>query len=186
MYYLHANAARQLLGLMDALHIGAARVIGASSGGMIALYMATQAPARVTAAVTIGSQIYISPATRAFIERGGPDSTDANTMREYEALHGQDGARRIARQFWNERITYGDPMFTPDLLATITARWLVVQGYDDPIVPVTQAWEMARSIKGARLWIVPRGGHLPHLGERSAEFAREFRAFLDGTMKPMP
>ena len=185
-YYFHANAARQLLGLLDALHLPSVRVIGASSGGMVALYMATQAPARVSAAVTIGSQLYISGATRAFITSGGPDSANAESMREYTALHGSAGARRIARQFWNERITYGDPMFTPDLLATISARWLVVQGFDDRIVPASQAWEMAHGIKGARLWIIPDGGHLPHLNGKPDDFAATWLGFLDGTMKPMP
>lgn len=185
-YYFHAHAARQILGLMDALHLATVRVIGASSGGMVALYMATQAPSRVVAAITIGSQIYISTETRAFIESGGPDSTNQEALRAYEVEHGPVGALRIARQFWNERVTYGDPMFTPDLLATISARWLVVHGYDDRIVPASQAWEMAHGIKGARLWIVPQGGHLPHLKGRAADYAPLFLDFLGGKMKPMP
>ncbi|GAC1658521.1 MAG: hypothetical protein NVS4B3_25970 [Gemmatimonadaceae bacterium] len=185
-YFFHAHAARQVLGLMDSVHLATARVMGASSGGMVARYMATQAQARVVAAVTIGSQLYISTATRTVIESRGPDSTDSQAMRTYEAEHGPAGARRLARQFWNERIAYGDPMFTPDLLATISARWLVVQGYDDRIVPASQAWEMAHAITGARLWVVPRGGPLPHLNGRVSDYAPIFLDFLDGTMKPMP
>jgi len=60
--------------------------------------------------------------------------------------HGAEKAMFLARQFWQFRKLYGDPSFTPDILSTIKANWLVVQGDNDEAVPLQQAIEMHQYI----------------------------------------
>ena len=69
--------------------------------------------------------------------------------------------------------------FTPPLLATITARTLIVHGDRDPLYPVELALEMYRSIPGSALWVVPNGGHGPIFGAFAAPFVATASAFLN-------
>ncbi|WP_051807413.1 alpha/beta fold hydrolase [Actinoplanes subtropicus] len=55
---------------------------------------------------------------------------------------------------------------------------LVIAGDDDPIVPLANGRLLSRLIPGARLHVVPGGGHL-FLLERSAETAAAVADFLD-------
>ena len=50
-------------------------------------------------------------------------------------------------------------------LAAIRVPTTVIHGVDDPIIPVSEAEEMARSINGATFIAVRRAGHLPNLEE---------------------
>ncbi len=178
--FLHAEAARDLLALMDTLGIGRTRAVGASSGGMTLLYAATMAPERFEALVLVGAQIYYSEALRKLIVTQGPWEKDPERMRRLTELHGEARGLQLAQQFWRFRNLYGDPAFTPDRLATISARTLIVHG-DNDFVPITQALEMYHSIPSARLWIVPNGGHLPYLAEANfVDFLRRVTEFLEG------
>lgn len=178
--FLHAEAARDLLALMDSLGIGRARAIGASSGGMTLLYAATMAPERFEALVLVGAQIYYSEAVRKWIVTRGPGEKDPELIKLFTQLHGESRGLQLARQFWRFRNLYDDPAFTPDKLATISARTLIVHG-DNDFVPITQALEMHHSIPSARLWIVPNGGHLPYLAqENHVDFVRRVTEFLEG------
>jgi pimeloyl-ACP methyl ester carboxylesterase len=72
-----------------------------------------------------------------------------------------------------------DMRFTPDQLAAVTARTLVVSGDRDPLYPVELAVELFRGIMGSSLWVVPGGGHGPiFLAEREA-FVRVALPFLN-------
>ena len=178
--FLHAEAARDLLALMDSLGIRRARAVGASSGGLTLLYAATMAPERFEALVLVGAQIYYSEAVRKWIVTRGPWEKDPELMKRFTQLHGESRGLQLARQFWRFRNLYDDPAFTPDKLATISARTLIVHG-DNDFVPITQALEMHRSIPAARLWIVPNGGHLPYLAqENHVDFVRRVTEFLEG------
>ena len=87
----------------------------------------------------------------------------------------------MARQFWQFRELYRDPSFTPDILTTIKAKWLIVHGDDDEPVPVQQAVEMHQYIPNSRLWIIPNGGNLPHLNaDYQPEFLKVSLEFLNG------
>jgi pimeloyl-ACP methyl ester carboxylesterase len=178
--FLHADAARDLLALMDNLGIGRARAIGASSGGMTLLYAATMAPERFERLVLVGAQIYYSKAVREWALTHGHWEKDPEIMKRLAQAHGQSRGLQVARQFWRFRTLYDDPAFTPDKLATISARTLIIHG-DNDFVPIAQALEMYHSIPSARLWIVPNGGHLPYLAqENHVDFVRRVTEFLEG------
>jgi pimeloyl-ACP methyl ester carboxylesterase len=182
--FLHANAANDLLAIMDSLGIRKARAIGASAGGITLLHAATVAPERFEALVLVGAQIYYSQAVRKWIESAGPGEDNPELMKLYSQRHGPERGRQVARQFWRFRNLYGDPAFTPDKLGQISARVLIVHG-DNDFVPITQAWEMFNGISGSRLWIVPNGGHLPFRAEENrSDFTRRVIDFLENKWQP--
>ena len=51
------------------------------------------------------------------------------------------------------------PLLSPRELRAITAPTLVACGDRDPLVPVGQAWELARQVRDGRLFVAPDSGH---------------------------
>jgi len=68
--------------------------------------------------------------------------------------------------------------YSAPLLATITARTLIVHGDRDLLYPVELAMEMYRAIPGSALWVVPNGGHGPIFGPLAAPFVANAMAHL--------
>jgi pimeloyl-ACP methyl ester carboxylesterase len=178
--YLHKKAAEYIIGLLDVLHIDSVNIMGISSGGFITLYIATLRPQVAKKIVIIGGQVYYSATTRKVISAVA--DPDKNPLREQQiSNHGKQKATLLARQFWNFRKLYGDPSFTPDVLATVKARTLIIHGDNDEIAPVSNAWEMYQHIPHAHLWIVPNGGHVPPvIPGNENDFVRRTREFLQG------
>ena len=174
--FTHADYAKIILALLDSLKLNNVNAIGGSSGGITLLYLNTIQPERFKSVITIGAQIYYSKQCREWITKTG-----LNQLMEWAEYHGPEKQEYLARVFWKFRKQYGDPAFTPDILSTIKAKWLVVQGDDDLAIPLQQAVEMNQYIPNSRLWIVPNGGHLPHLdADIQPEFLRVSLEFLNG------
>ncbi|MDQ8165586.1 MAG: alpha/beta hydrolase [Gemmatimonadota bacterium] len=181
LFYSHADAAKSMIALLDTLAIPAVGILGNSSGGMVGLYMAAESPSRVTSLVTMGSQIYYSKEAQAAITAGGPDSAKAQTMTTYATRHGSAKGMLLARQFWAFRQSNDELNITPQMLGRITARTLVTHGSDDSIVPVSQAFEIARGIRGSHLWVLAHAGHNPFPGDAGrVELLTRLRPFLAG------
>ena len=180
--FLHKRAAEYIIGLLDALHIDSVNVLGTSSGGFITLYIATIRPELTKKIIVIGGQVYYSNTTRNVITSlGGPEKNPVVTLESLIKTHGKQKGTLIARQFWNFRKLYGDPSFTPDVLSTIKASALIIHGDNDPIAPITNAWEMYQNIPQAHLWVVPNGGHVPHQDPTNQDdFIRRVLEFLRG------
>jgi pimeloyl-ACP methyl ester carboxylesterase len=177
--FLHATAATDLLELMEKLRLKKVKAIGHSSGGIIILYAAIKEPDRFEAIVPVSAQLHYSLQTREFIKMNAKPEAYYE-FNELEDQHGKTKGRLIARQFYHFHELYGDPSITPDQLATIKARSLIVHG-DNDFVPVAQAWEMYQNIPNAHLWIVPNGWHLPHVGGlHEIDFNRRTIEFLNG------
>ncbi|HNT75077.1 MAG TPA: alpha/beta hydrolase [Anaerolineae bacterium] len=64
-----------------------------------------------------------------------------------------------------------------DWLPRITAPTLALTGDHDPIVPPTQAQQIAGLVKGAELAVIAGAGHLP-FAERAADYTRQVSAWL--------
>ena len=177
--FRHSSAARDLLTFMDNLKLDKVKVIGHSSGGIVTLYAATMQPERFDAIVPMSAQTYYSLQTREFIEKNAkPESY--YKFNDGEKLHGKVKGMQVARQFYHFHKLQGDPAITPDQLASIKARTLVIHG-DNDFVPVSQAWEMFQHIPNAHLFIVPNGWHLPQVGPlNGADFMRRILEFLKG------
>lgn len=179
--YSYAQTARDLLALMDHLEIRRTRAMGASAGAMTLLHAATMAPERLDAIVLIGAPLYYSEEFRQAIEAQGPRDQIPELLERYVKAHGRERALQLTRQAWNFRTQYGDHAFTPDLLATISARTLIIHGDDDAYVPISHPLEMFRSIPRARLWVVPNGGHHPYGDPANYDdLLRRVGEFLEG------
>lgn len=177
--FLHAVAAQDLLMLMDNLKIEKATVIGHSSGGIIALYVAHLQPERFEAIVPVSAQLNFSTETREFIEHNAKPE-DFYIFNDGEKLHGAKKGMQLAQQFYHFHKLVGDPVITSEQLSKIKARTLIVHG-DNDFVPVSNAWEMFTTIPNAHLFIVPNGWHMPHEGPlNSADFIRRTLEFLNG------
>jgi pimeloyl-ACP methyl ester carboxylesterase len=177
--FLHAVAARDLLALIDALQLKNVKLIGHSSGGIVALYAAIMKPDAIEAIVPVSAQIYYSEEVRDFIKRNAMPELSYDLM-GFEKLHGKKKGLLLARQFYHFSVLQGDPLISHEQLSKIKARALVIHG-DNDFVPVLQAWEIFQYIPGAHLSVIPNGWHIPHEGEANSKlFLRQTLEFLRG------
>lgn len=183
--YTIADMAEDAAGLLDALGIRQAHLVGASMGGMIAQHFAARHPERTLSLTSMMSTtgnpllpMASFDAMRALIRR--PRSDDLDTL----IAHGMQLTRTIAGPGYPmdeavlrarvreniERASYA-PGFTRQLAAiiadgdrramlrTITAPTVVIHGTTDPLIPVACGRDTAASIPDARLVEIERMGH---------------------------
>jgi pimeloyl-ACP methyl ester carboxylesterase len=185
-YTLH-DMANDAVGLLDALGIARAHVVGRSMGGMIAQIAAATHPGRVRSLTSIMSSTgnpalpAAAPDVMALLTRPPPHpSVDPEGF----MAHALAFARRIAGSahpfdeaaqralILAEAARARDPSgfarqlaaiaATGDLralLARITVPTLVVHGVDDPLVPADCGRDTAAAIPGAELLLVEGMGH---------------------------
>ena len=174
------QAAKDMFALLDRLGIQRVKAIGLSMGAKTLLHMATEQPGRVDAMVLVSATPYFPAQVRAAMAQLSVDAfSDAEwaTQRQRH-VHGDDQIRMLYEQMRGLKDSYDDMAFTPPLLATITARTLIVHGDRDPVYPVELAMEMYRSIPSSALWVVPNGGHGPIFGTLAAPFVETALAHL--------
>jgi pimeloyl-ACP methyl ester carboxylesterase len=124
-------------------------------GGNALLHLATIEPARLDAMVVVSSVMRFPEPARA-VMRAAPSAM-------VRALGDDDD----------------DMSFTPERLASVTARTLVVFGDRDFLYPVELGVELYRAVPHAELWVVPGGGHGPIFTDAADDFARTALAFFD-------
>ena len=160
--FTHRQSALDIYALLDRLGVDTFSAMGASTGGMTLLHMATAQPERVKAMVLIGATSYFPEQTREFIRAGGaPESLSAEALEAMGQAHsrGAAQARELASQFFAFKDNYDDMNFTAPYLSTITASTLIVHGDRDQFFPVSIPVEEYEAIPDSYLWIVPNGGH---------------------------
>jgi pimeloyl-ACP methyl ester carboxylesterase len=183
-YTLHDMAA-DAVGVLDALDIGRAHVVGVSLGGMVAQRMAVAAPQRVLSLASImsssGARYLPGPRPqvwRAMTRRPAGTSEDALVEHTIQLLrtiaspafpHDEQQVRERLRQALRRSVNPGGVVrqmvavasdsHRADELARIAAPTLVVHGTDDPMVPFPCGHDTARRIPGARLVPVRGMGH---------------------------
>ncbi|MCX7362723.1 MAG: alpha/beta hydrolase [Alphaproteobacteria bacterium] len=183
-YHLDDMAA-DALGLLDALGIDKAHMVGASMGGMIVQIVAAQHAERTRSMVSI-----YSTSGRRDLPPGKPEalamlgSQPEGQAREQLVSHGMKLRRTIGspgyptpepvlRAFVEKNV---DRRWYPqgtarqyvsvlasgnrvDLLKTIQVPTLVMHGEDDPLLPVECGRDVARLMPGAELQTIPGWGH---------------------------
>jgi pimeloyl-ACP methyl ester carboxylesterase len=174
------QAARDVFALLDRLDVRRTKAIGLSMGAKTLLHMATEQPGRIDAMVLVSATPYFpSPARKAMAQLSVDSlSEDEWAMQRRRHVHGDDQIRMLYGQMRGLKDSHDDMAFTPPLLATITARTLIVHGDRDPLYPVELALELYRSIPLAALWIVPNEGHGPVFGKLAARFVETALAHL--------
>jgi pimeloyl-ACP methyl ester carboxylesterase len=176
--FRHEEYAKMIIALLDSLNLKKVSAIGASAGGLILHHLNVMQPDRFKSVITIGGHIYFSTESREIIARAGGMESFLNAAEN----HGSERQEYLAKAFWEFRkLSESDPSFTPDKLNTFKANWLVVLGDNDPYVPLRLGMEMHQGIPNSWLWVVPNGGHTPHLNDDfQAEFKRVSLEFLSG------
>jgi pimeloyl-ACP methyl ester carboxylesterase len=196
-YTIH-DMAGDAIGVMDALGIGRAHVVGASMGGMIAQRMALAAPGRVASLTSImsssGARYLPGPkpeVTRALLSRPAGRSEAAivaHAMRVFRVIGSpgfpwdEEGLRRqvllATRRNYHPQGTVRQltaiaaDTHRADELPRIKAPALVLHGQDDPLIPLPCGQDTARRIRGAAYHAIPGMGHdlAPGVVERLLQF----------------
>lgn len=179
------DMARDAVGLMDALDIDRAHIVGASMGGMIAQIVAAEYPERVKSLVSLmstsGHPTLPGPAPRVLQAllrpppHRDPERAIAQTA-DFLRLIASPGfptsepelrtqvERAIRRSYhpdgWaRQLIAIQSARSRAQALRRIRAPTLVMHGADDPLIPVAAGRHTAARIPGARLKIIPGWGH---------------------------
>jgi pimeloyl-ACP methyl ester carboxylesterase len=182
--YTLNDMARDTAGLLDALNIPSAHVVGASMGGMIAQVLAIEYPDRVRSLTSImsttGDPALPGPRPKilAALLRPRPREAEAAVRRGMDLfrLIGGSGfpptdAELLTKVGRAVRRSYRPDGLARQLIAIRTAPsrvsalrrvrapTLVLHGSDDPLVPMAGGEDTAANIPHARLRIVPGMGH---------------------------
>jgi pimeloyl-ACP methyl ester carboxylesterase len=179
------QAAHDVLGLLDALHVDQVRAIGVSGGGLTLLHLATLRPALVDAMVIVSAPPYFPEQARA-IQRQASEAmfgaVELDLMRKRH-VGGPEQIQQLLAHARGLADSYDDVNFTAPYLGTITADTLIVFGDRDPLYPVSLAFELYSAIPKAHLWVVPNGGHGPVFGDAAPRFAETALSFCRGEWK---
>ena len=184
--YRIETMAADAAGVLDALGIGAAHIVGASLGGMIAQSLAAARPERCLSLVSMMSSSgdrSLPPAElkvlRLMLNRPSASASVDELVEHYVHLFQVIGSPgfptpleelRARMRISVERSHYPGGTVRQILailasgdrsadLRRITAPTLVLHGEADPLVPVKHGMDCARKIPGARLQLVPGMGH---------------------------
>jgi len=183
-YTLH-DMAEDAIGLLDALDIGSAHVVGASMGGMIAQIVAGDFPFRVLSLTSImstsGRRSLPSAQPKVALQLlRRPTGTDAADLLDYAmrtwrligspAYQPSDEALRekISRSFQRSFYPAGHTRQMAAIMASgdrvsvlqrVISPTLVIHGRADPLVPVAGGIDTARLVRGAKLELIDGMGH---------------------------
>jgi pimeloyl-ACP methyl ester carboxylesterase len=182
--YLLEDMAADAVGLMDALGIARAHVVGASMGGMIAQEVAIHWPERVRSLTSImsttGDPRLPPPTPEVMNVFAKPPPTTAEEYVEanvaawrifrgpdYPEDEKRDRARavRAAKRGFNpeggqrQLLAVYASGGRKKTLPSVKAPTLVIHGADDPLLPLAAGEDTAASIPGAKLVVLPRMGH---------------------------
>jgi len=201
--YTVADLAWDALAVLDGLGIGAAHLVGASMGGVIAQGLASLQPERVLTLTAMNTTPIdggddLPPPDAAFLRKLEeaeelPRDTVAQRVAadlvNYEAMNGTElpfdraAARELAERYFaraKDWTTAANHLRAggerPDHLPTITAPTLVIAATADPMFPLPHSEAIAARIPRARLVEVPGMGHhmySPGLPERIADLILE-------------
>ncbi|MFB0489146.1 3-oxoadipate enol-lactonase [Methylobacterium sp. OAE515] len=189
-----ATLAQDLSGLLDALGLGRAHLVGLSLGGMTVQALASADPARPLSATLMATAASM-PSAQTWNERA-ETVRDQGTAAVVEATLGRwftaDFSQRAPEtvQAIRDHFLACDPagyavccgaigrMDLRPTLAAITAPTLVIAGRDDPSTPPAMAQEICDGIPQAELVVLPRAAHLLAV-ERAEAAGGYLRAFLD-------
>ena len=182
--YSLLDMADDAVGLLDALEIESAHVVGESMGGMIAQRMVIHHADRVRTLTSIMSttgEPGLPPPTPEGMDilANRPPTDREGYIEDYverwRVLNGQklpydeEASRELATRIFDRGLNL--PGFARQLTAviadgsrkqalkTVTAPTLVIHGDADPLVPVECGIDTAEAIKGAELLIIDGMGH---------------------------
>ena len=180
--YLLSDMAKDAVGLLDALNIERAHVVGMSMGGMIAQTMAIEHPSRVRSLTSImsttGNPRVGRPKTSVLLRAGKLTRGNKETFADRQAalfklfsgsLYDELEIREVAKLSVERNFTpdgtarqmaaiMASPDRTPQL-KKLNVPTLVVHGLEDGLVQPSGGYATTKAIPGARLLAFPDMGH---------------------------
>jgi pimeloyl-ACP methyl ester carboxylesterase len=185
--YSKAEAVDRLFGIMDALGMDRAILVGNSSGGTLALDAALARPERVEALILISPWIEVKrpvfPAWLAGLPQMkrlslllarylGGETSPLLALSYADPRLIDDERRRlmgIHRQMANWDVAWAalldrsltDPVRVSERLAEVEQPVLLIAGAEDRVVPVEDTGDSAKSLPQADLTVLPDCGHVP-------------------------
>ena len=197
--YRIGDLADDAAAVLRALGITQAHIVGISMGGYIALELALRHPDRVDKLVLVAtsagglSHAWPAPRMLLMLARRSQQEVGELTRRVYTQImapgyaesHPEEMARIVAVGRYRPMSTAAyrrqlGAVLRHDVsrrLGQINAPTLVIHGEDDPLVVAQNGINLAGRIRGARLILYPRTGHIPII-ERAERFNRDVLAFL--------
>ena len=194
--YALADLGADVLGLLDRLGVERAAFCGLSLGGMVGMWLAANAPARIERLVIVCSSAHLPPA-EGWLAR----ARTVRAARSTEAVAGAVLARWVTPSFAAERpdelrrlramlvatppegyASCCEAIAAMDLrpdLGRIEAPTLVIAGEDDPATPPHHGELIARGIGGARFERLAPAAHLANV-EQADAVTRLVRDHLQG------
>jgi len=182
--YTLRDMAADAVGLLDALHIDHAHIVGASMGGMIAQTVAIDHPKRARTLTSIMSTTGApdlppaKPEAMAALLSPPPTSRDEAIERSVSVFRtiGSPGFPFEEERFRERAALAYDRCFHPEgaarqivaiiasgsrreKLRAVKAPTLVIHGADDPLVPLAGGKDTAESVAGAEIMIIAGMGH---------------------------
>jgi len=192
-----------VIGLMDALGVEKAWLVGNSAGGTISVYTALTHPERVSGLILVDAAIYTGGGSPAWARPllGTPQMRHLGPLLARQIATSGDDFIRTAfhdpalvtpeilegyrkplrahnwdRALW-ELTAASHPLGLDQRLAELQLPVLVITGDDDRIVPTAESLRLGDEIPGAVLAVIANAGHLPH-EEKPVEFMQAVREFL--------
>ena len=173
------------LGVLDALGVERAHVVGRSMGGAIAMLAARNAPDRVLTLTLVSTSPGLpglspmSPEFIAYVSTGGPDVADPGSVVDFvvglnrvysgpspyfDEAHIRDLTVRDVERTLNVPATLAnhfaiDTSGEPIDFGALAVPTLVVHGSQDPAFPLDHGQYLAAAIPGAELLVLEKAGH---------------------------
>jgi aminoacrylate hydrolase len=177
--YSIEQMADDLIGLMDALGIARAHIVGVSTGGAMAQVLATDHAARTRSVVIANSwskadayRQRVAAVRKNLVMHIGPNAyVEASPLFLFPPRYLRDNAEAVARgceralkyfpspRIAASRLDAGLAFDRRDALRGIAIPALVIGAKDDQLTPAYYSEELAAIIPGARLHLFEQGGH---------------------------
>lgn len=193
-----------VIGLMDALGVEKAILVGNSAGGTIAMLTALKYPERIESLILVNPAVYagggapawirpllrtpqmnrIGPLIARQIQTRGPELIELAwhdpSKITPDVMEGYQKPLRVEN--WDKALWYltvsSRESGLAERLDELTLPVLLIAGDDDRIVPTEQSVRLAGELSNAELVVIPQSGHVPH-EETPAEFMQAVIQFLE-------
>lgn len=197
MQYSMTNWVSHALGLMDALKIERAHIVGNSFGGGLAAALAIRAPERVKRLVLMGSAVTSFPLTQGLDDVWGytPSFENMRKMMDLFAYDRNLVSDELARLRYEASIRPGyqesySQMFPSPRQRSIDAivsreedvraiphETLIIHGREDKIIPLSASYKLFELISKSQLHVFGQCGHWTQI-EHAERFAKLVTDFL--------
>jgi pimeloyl-ACP methyl ester carboxylesterase len=202
--YSQEAQVKLVIGLMDALGVEQAILVGNSAGGTISMLTALEHPERVQSLVLVDPAVYagggapawvrpllgtlqmrhIGPLIARQIQTRGPELIELAwhdpSKVTAEIMEGYQKPLRVEnwdKALWELTLSSRESGLA-ERLSEFDLPILVITGDDDRIVPTEQSLRLAEEIPNAQLTVIPQCGHVPH-EECPDVFLQAVTIFLD-------